>query len=865
MSRNYLHYARSLLASVKEFCPDADLVVGLCDRKGDTDFSNDIFDVIELEELDIRDRHKFIFRYTILEINTAIKPYVIGKLFDAGYQKVIYFDPDICVYSSLQEMLSLLDTHQMLLTPHLSNLLDDGNLPDELTILKSGSYNLGYIGLRNTTEMNKFVVWWQAKLYSDCVVDLAQGLFVDQKWMDLVPGMFEGVYVNRDESWNVAYWNLNHRELVEKGSGFEVNGKPLTFFHFSGFSTADKTLSKHQNRFSRLSAGKAVSSLCEEYSQRLDSNGLADVINIPYHFNFFPDGTPIPDFARRIYREDYDWVSCKHNMLTREGAANFMGYLNEPIRINGRKLPWITRLALKLYQGRIDLQEAYPDLSGPSGRKYADWFIRNAEDEAKFARCFVQPIEAELGYTKEGSAVGPSENEPSALGRSFSQKFYILLYRFAWRFRHLARPFLSVEFRHQSHVKLIEKVPNFELQTHQPEPDVTGPDPRAPDSPPAFGINVFGYTCAESGIGQSIRSSIRGLVANDVPVAVSDYEDGNLSRMNDSIDDQLFAEPVYGLNLFHINADEIIRARERIGADQFEGHYNIGYWAWELPEFPDRWLDALNVLDEVWVPSNFCQKAIAEKATIPVLVMPHCVDEPDINPTFTRRYFSIPQDEIIFLTMFDALSIPERKNPLAVISAFTKMIDKITQPCKLVIKVANLDKTSEFKADLLQAISDREDVIIIDRYFARDEVYGLLSVVDSLVSLHRSEGFGLAIAEAMALGIPVIATGWSGNTDFMNSFNSLPVSYHLQTLDKDYGPYEEGSYWAEPDLDSAIQAMMLVASRSELVEQIALRAKKTIGETNSPGVTGRLMASRIRFLHRRLQGTSESADVHDIK
>ena len=367
-----------------------------------------------------------------------------------------------------------------------------------------------------------------------------------------------------------------------------------------------------------------------------------------------------------------------------------------------------------------------------------------------------------------------------------------------------------------------------------------------------FGINIFGYTSAESGIGQSVRSSIQGFVANHVPIAVTDFKDGNLSRMNDSIDDQLFAEPGFGINLFHINADEIIRARERIGADQFEGHYNIGYWAWELPEFPDRWLEALDILDEVWVPSNFCQRAIAGKATIPVLVMPHCVDEPDINPAFTRQYFSIPEDEIIFLTMFDALSIPERKNPFAVISAFTKMIDKISRRCRLVIKVANLDKTREFRADLLRAISDREDVVVIDRYFERDEVYGLLSVVDSLVSLHRSEGFGLGIAEAMALGIPVIATAWSGNIDFMNSFNSFPVNYHLKMLDKDYGPYEVGNYWAETNQESAIQAMMLVASNSELVEQIGSRAKKTIGETNSPKVTGNLMANRIRSLYKRV-------------
>lgn len=149
----------------------------------------------------------------------------------------------------------------------------------------------------------------------------------------------------------------------------------------------------------------------------------------------------------------------------------------------------------------------------------------------------------------------------------------------------------------------------------------------------------------------------------------------------------------------------------------------------------------------------------------------------------------------------------------------------------------------------MHAVSDRADVIVIDRYFTRDEVYGLLSVVDSLVSLHRAEGFGLGIAEAMALGIPVIATVWSGNMDFMNSFNALPVSYVLKPLDIDYGPYKEGSFWAEPDQKSAVEAMMLVASKSELVEQIGDKARESIRETNSPKVTGNLMANRVRNLY----------------
>lgn len=236
VSNNYLHYAATLFDSLRQHCPQADLVLGLCDIPTDATDCPQAREIIPISALDIPELGTFIYQYSILELNTAIKPYLIEKLFARGYRKVIYFDPDICVYQPLDPLLTLLDQHNVVLTPHLTDLLDDGKWPTELSILQAGSYNLGFIALRNDAESHKLVKWWQSKLYKECVVDLPRNLFVDQKWMDMAPSLFADVYIQRDPGWNVAYWNLNHRPLQQAQNGqIQIGDRPLLFFHFPDF------------------------------------------------------------------------------------------------------------------------------------------------------------------------------------------------------------------------------------------------------------------------------------------------------------------------------------------------------------------------------------------------------------------------------------------------------------------------------------------------------------------------------------------------------------------------------------------------------------------------------------------------------
>ena len=842
VSRNYLHYARTLMNSVAEFAPGAQRIVGLCDERGDFDFSGENFDILDLQDLDIPLKEKFIFRYTILELNTAIKPYIISALFRQGYEKVIYFDPDIRVYRSLSPMLALLDEHQMLLTPHLTGPLDDDKLPSELNILVSGSYNLGYIGLRNTADMRQFASWWEKKLYTDCVVDLPRGLFVDQKWMDLAPGMYPGVHIERDPGWNVAYWNLKHREVEAADGDYSVNGEPLLFFHFSGFSGDARLLSKHQDRYTKQSAGPAVEALCADYARELSDNGEAETRKLPYHYGYFADGTPIPDFARYIFREDYDWENSTDDPYEATGCANYLGYLNEPVTLGGQRLLWITRLSHKLYLARPDLQEAFPDLRGAYGKRYADWYIQSAAEQAGFAEAFIEPVRHAL------SQLG-AEEVSGSLPRRIMRRVNRTLYRLAWRYRHLVRPLVHPKIRHRVHVRLVER-----LAEQSAEPVARGP--KNPGLP--WGVNLYGYVRAESGIGQSARANIAALRATGIPLAVVDFREGNISRMEASVPDGLASEPRYNVNLFHINADEFLNAIRHLGDDVLRGHYNIGYWAWELAEFPDRWLEAIQALDEIWVPSEFCREAIAAKADIPVTCIPHAICPPAHPPAADRAGFGLPAQGTLLLTMYDALSIPERKNPEGAVRAFLESVAPGDIDAHLVIKVSNLDRTPEHAETLRRLIDGNPRVHLIEGYLDRPRIEQLLMSCDAFLSLHRAEGFGLGLAEAMQMGKVAIATGWSGNLQFMREDNSLLIDYRLSELAEAHGPYDKGQFWAEPDTSAAAAAIRRLCQQADLAERLGDAGRQTVETELSRRRLGEMIEERLATVSNETAGLTRA-------
>ncbi len=302
-SKNYLGQVRTLFDSVRLQHPEFARYLVLCDEiEGCFDPAREDCQILLAKDLGIDGFRRMAFQYNLMEFNTAVKPSAFRVLFDRfGFDRVIYLDPDIVVYRRLEELDELLADHDVVLTPHLTDALpDDGCQPDERRILQAGTYNLGFAAFRRGATAMRLLEWWRKHLARDCRVALEKGLFVDQKWMDLIPGFAERTGILRHPGYNVAYWNLPHR-LVTRGKDgtFLVNSEPLAFFHFSGFHPSHKlSVSKHSNRRFGEALTEAAKCLLQDYRDRLAAQRFAEASSWKYAYGRFVGGPQIPDVCR---------------------------------------------------------------------------------------------------------------------------------------------------------------------------------------------------------------------------------------------------------------------------------------------------------------------------------------------------------------------------------------------------------------------------------------------------------------------------------------------------------------------------------------------------------------------------------------
>lgn len=315
------------------------------------------------------------------------------------------------------------------------------------------------------------------------------------------------------------------------------------------------------------------------------------------------------------------------------------------------------------------------------------------------------------------------------------------------------------------------------------------------------GVNLIGDIRSEIGLGQSIRLIANELDEAEIPFGIVDFHlDANLRRGDHSWDHKIREDFPYRVNLFHVNPQEIALAYLYLDKQIWKNRYNIAFWLWELEEFPKEHLKTLEFFDEIWTPSEFASASIRKVTDKPVVTIPyHVLAEADT--TCDRSSFGLPEDKFLYLVMYDTNSTMERKNPVAAVESYKMAFPKEHEDVGIIIKMNNA--TEEHLAVIRKQLEGYKNVYFITEVLDKPKVNSLISCADVFISLHRAEGFGLVMAEAMLLGTACIATNWSSNTEFMNSDVAGMVDYQMVTITQTSGNYTVGNRWADADVKQA--------------------------------------------------------------
>jgi glycosyltransferase involved in cell wall biosynthesis len=640
----------------------------------------------------------------------------------------------------------------------------------------------------------------------------------------------------RDPAYNIAYWNLHERaaELRFENDQLTIGLRPVVFFHYSGFDpSTPNVISLHQNRFS-MKDYPNVRPVYQFYRKQLEAEGHVQINQWTYAFGSFDNGVKIPDAARTLYAQTNQRQKIKFgNPFSAASANSLFSWINQPIdHLVLPNTPVLTRLHMEFYNSRPDLHAAYPEPLGNNRLQLIRWLEAHAVEDFKIDPYFVPGKH----YTKSSKVQGRLGMAQFQLKKLISNSHSRL------------KEAVKRAFPPESPWFRILQVFNFRYL----EPNVGKVQPAMPQQVPArsslpFGVNVAGYIKGEFGVAEVARASLKSLAAVDVPHVLNNIE-AQAYRDNDPTFAEFSPNNPYRVNLIHVNADQIPVFANAKGPAYFQGRYNIACWFWELSTFPKQWRPAFDYLQEIWVASGFCQESIARSAPIPVVKMnfPILIDEDQVRPN--REPYSLPEDVFIFGFVFDFHSLVERKNPLGLLKAF-EMAFEDRKDVLLVLKSINGRHAPEKMQHLQEAAQrSRVNLKLIDEYLPRQEAINLVATFDSFVSLHRSEGLGIGLAQAMYLKKPVIATSYSGNMEFMNHNNSFLVRYQLAELQESYGPYEMGNTWAEPDLEHAARLMRQVHADRGLAAQIAERASIDIRTRMVPEVTGQSMKARLQLI-----------------
>ncbi len=777
---NYLPQAENLMRSVRAHSKDTALLILVVGSAKPIVASDKNFCTIIDYAKWAKDDPQLLnlaFQYTPFQLCCAIKPYAAKKIMrDYEFKKLIYLDADILCFSPFDFVFKSLEQAPFILTPHLvdpSKTLNDGRFPQENTIIASGTFNMGFFATAANEEAIQILDWWQARTFYRCEQNIPAGIFVDQKWADLIPGLFPKTALLRHPGCNVAYWNLHERQPTLSKKNWTCKGQPLVFYHFSGWSpSSPTTLSAHQNRYNFYNQPD-LAKIYAQYAMGFSSKEQFHSRD-GYLYSQFSNGAKILPILRALYRQAEPL-----------GIANF----GDPFQAHteGSFFSWIldpgeehvTPLALGLRSIRPDVIKQMPYPSNIHKHlEIQDWAashgIKEIYNDSVWAKLLTVATARGKGQIKVASELRksriPKGNAPAV----------------------------------------------------------------------GFGVNLIGFKGSEKGMGASYRRSAECLRTANIPIV-----EGVLNDIHSLNPYKTSSKPwtaSYSTNLIHVNPEDLEVFVQNSPTPIVGGRLNIGYWAWELQDFPKKYFHWFQYFDEIWVPSRFVQSAIAPHSPVPVVTVPHAISE-----AWSQIPQNVNKSDFKFLTIFDFDSAFERKNPLATVKSFKKAFSK-RDNVKLVLKTIRGEKYPSQKKLLLNEIAGDKRIEWIDAIQPQEQLQQLMASASCFISLHRSEGFGLTIQEAMAYELPVIATDYSGSCDFVSGSTGLPVKYNLTKVGKGAPPYNPNSMWADPSTDDAAEKMRFVFNNPTQAKELAAQAKQHILRNFSITAVSKIYLERLRIL-----------------
>ncbi len=742
---------------------------------------------------------------------------------------VMHLPSTAWLLADLRPIEELLRSRAVVLVPRVtSDVPDDGLEPSLEQLERAGRIDDTIVAVDGGGDSRHFLAWWSGH------VERALGSLdaleagdrpEDRPWLarflELAPARFT-TGVLGDSGFDLSLWNLHRHALASSQRGVTVDrAGPLRLLNLPGFDPdRPYRLAANASR-ARVSRSPALRELCASYAAELRECGWRDAAHRHEVGRRLTGDLVYDDSLRAMYSRALALGEGVEDLFSDAGTHAFLSWLQGPAPHGGAY--GINRYVFhRVSRERPDVLRAYPDLDGEDGPGCVAWCWSFGRAELQIPDRFMPP------RPDRGRATGPAPVPP------------------------------TTEPVSPSAAAGVEDEP--EAFEPQPGPDASAPQPnrngesaaspvRVPAAPATDGVAVrlTGYLGHTLGLGAAARGYVQALDAAGIPVSTVTVPLHHLAlpvKLSEAYGRHGFEDLVqhggHGFEIVAVNADELPGFVERLGEDYFEGP-RIGIWGWETNSIPPRWQRAFALVQEIWVYSRFMAENIGAVAPVPVLALPPPVQRP-AKPAAPLR-LGVP-DGFLFLFVFDYLSTVQRKNPVGLVEAFKHAFAPGEGP-QLLIKTINGPLRPLSEEEVLWAANGREDIHVIDRSLSGEELNGLMAACDCYVSLHRAEGFGLTLAEAMAIGKPAIATGYSGNVDFMNDENSYLVDFTIGRVGPECEIYPPEGEWAEPSVAHAAQLMREVCSDRENAARRGERAAQDVARLLSAEAAGAAIRRRL--------------------